>query len=182
MKYLGARASARFTGNFGGCLTRSKLLICFASLIPALASATPVVFSTFPDTSVPESISLAPDGFASFGGEFFVTDATNNTATDAPGLIQVVPASGGAPTVFSSTPLNPRSGVFLPPGFGTYGGQFAVANFAGNTVAGIDGNANLGAITVFDSTGAQNTLYSSGNFFPASLAIAPAGLVLLAAT
>jgi hypothetical protein len=146
-----------------------------AILFPLLSGAAPIVFSSFPSTSVPETISAVPAGFGNQGGNYFVLDATTNTVTDATGIIQSVPSGGGAPTDFATTPLNPRNGLFLPNDFGGIGGDFAVANFAGNAPAGIDPVANFGAVTLFNSSGTASTLYSANNFQPVSLAIAPSG-------
>jgi hypothetical protein len=92
------------------------------------AWADPIVFSSGLET--PESISQAPPGFGSYGGQYFVPDIGAPPTGSNPNVIWVVPANGGSPTAFF-TIENPtseiiRTGMFLPPNFGSVGGQYVV--------------------------------------------------------
>ena len=159
-------------------MRRFGLLMVPLCLISTMCLAAPIIYSNFPANSLPQTIVQAPATFGAFGGTFFVADpTTSGTPADVAGNILVVPASaGGSPSTFAATPYSPRSAIFLPSNFGgAYAGNLSVANFAGNAVLGVDLAANFGAITVYDPTGAQRTLYSASNFNPVAQAIAPVG-------
>ncbi len=89
------------------------------------AGGTPVVISqgyVFPFT-----ISQAPATFGAYAGSFFIPDTTT-------GDIMVMPPGGGAPTVFQHADGLIRGGLFLPPTFGAFGGQFAQLSVITNPV------------------------------------------------
>ena len=159
-------------------MRRSGLLTVSLCLISTICMAAPIVYTNFSPTSLPQTIVQAPGTFGAFGGTFFVADPTTSGATpNVTGSILVLPANaGGSPSTFASTPYSPRSAIFLPSTFGgAYAGDLSVANFVGNAVAGVDLSTNFGALTVYDPTGAQHTLYSASNFNPVAQTIAPVG-------
>jgi hypothetical protein len=105
--------------------------------MPASATAQIQIFSTG-QYGTPETISLAPSGFGAFGGSYFIPDASTSN-------IWVVPVTGGSPTTFLTTPIEPVGdniicGMFLPSGWGSYSGQFLVASTPTVLVFDSDGN------------------------------------------
>src|SRR5262249_13198622 len=97
--------------RFLGLVTVSTVLI--SSALPASADIIP--FSQ--GLATPETISLAPAGFGSFGGSYFIPDPGKGPVFES-STIWVVPPSGGAPSVFYQTPNAPvLGGLFLPPSF-----------------------------------------------------------------
>jgi hypothetical protein len=101
--------------------------------MPRLATAQIQIFSTG-QYGTPETISRAPIGFGSFGGEYFIPDARLD-------IIWVVPATGGSPTKFADTGGIALGGLFLPSDWGDYSGKFL-----------LNGNG------AFDSNGAMTFL------------------------
>jgi hypothetical protein len=89
-------------------------------MISVFASTTQagiVVFSQ--GMSLPETITPAPTGFGSYGGQYFIADpGINGPGTST---IWVVPQTGGSPTSFQTVNDVIRAGLFLPTSFG--GGQ-----------------------------------------------------------
>lgn len=93
---------------------------------------------------VPETISLAPNGFGALGGRYIITDAALNNNWS-------VPSSGGSPTPFGTT--GAVGGLFLPTGWGGGSGKFLISSntqpsmllldSAGNAVAFDPLNANF---------------------------------------
>jgi hypothetical protein len=114
------------------------------------------IFST--GMKVPESISLAPDGFGSLGGSYLIPDFVGNTIWD-------VPNAGGAPSVFASdTSSRFLGGLFLPTGWGASSGKYMAVgetNGAGN-------------VRFFDASGNFNDMVAPVTQLT-SPAIAPAG-------
>ena len=104
------------------CLRGAAFLAC---LLFATHAFPITIFSGDPRYGTPETISLAPDGFGAFGGNYFIPDAGAGL-----GQIWYVPATGGAPNPFLGVPLTdqPRGGLFLPAGWGADSGNFLVAS------------------------------------------------------
>jgi hypothetical protein len=76
------------------------------------------IFST--GMTVPESISEAPIGFGTRGGNYLIPDARVNTVWE-------VPHVGGAPSVFVNDPNRTfLGGLFLPAGWGGNSGNYLV--------------------------------------------------------
>jgi hypothetical protein len=99
------------------------------------------IFSAGMDT--PETISEAPDEFGAFGGHLFVPDPGPAPIIAGNSKVWRIAPEGGPPSLFAALPqglgLGFRGGMFLPPDFGSVGGQYIV-----NGVRGI---------TAFDATG-----------------------------
>ncbi|HQR45141.1 MAG TPA: hypothetical protein PLB02_02655 [Thermoanaerobaculia bacterium] len=114
--------------------------------VPAAAQIQVFSASSGPGQYVtPETISVAPAGFGSHGGSYFIPDAST-------GNVWVVPAAGGAPVAFLNYPVPPVGssivgGLFLPAGWGDLSGRFVVAS---ETDAG-----QPEALLAFDGAGAQ---------------------------
>ena len=109
-------------------------LILIHAAMPPLASAQIQIFSSG-QYSTPESISLVPNGFGTFGGSYFITDV-------GVANFWVLPNAGGPPVPFAAAPA--RGGVFLPPGWGVHSGKFLITS----TPLGVyDSSGNM---TVFD--------------------------------
>src|SRR5664279_5614464 len=117
------------------CSFWSVALILSVLSFAGIAHAGLVVFGT--GLSLPESISLVPAGFGTYGGDFFIPDpGINNVGL---GNIDYLPPTGGAATVFVTIPgtaVRPLGGIFLPSNFGSWGGQyFAVGGSANGAIA-----------------------------------------------
>jgi hypothetical protein len=117
----------------------------------------------------PETISQAPAGFGSYGGQYFVPDAalvvTGNPATSN---IWAIPTAGGAPAIFANNPGSGMlGGTFLPStaSWEALGGRFVTAGYQGN---------GGGVIYTYDSSGTPTPLYLSDTGFGVP-AIAPDG-------
>lgn len=89
---------------------------------PALADI--LIFSTCKPPAVcpsggygvPETISVAPSGFGSFVGDYFIPDAN--------GKIWRLPQGGGSPVLFAD--VYGLGALFLPTGWGTFSGELLV--------------------------------------------------------
>src|SRR5580658_5374509 len=93
--------------------SRILLPLCaLAALISAVPGKAQIsIFSS--GYLTPETISLAPNSFGSYGGEFFITDGGRATVSQS--KIYTVPSTGGAPTTFASNlPGLALGGLFLP--------------------------------------------------------------------
>jgi hypothetical protein len=131
--------------------------LTFVALLLANLSATAradiLTFSTGEVT--PETISQAPAGFGSFGGSYFVTDIGAPPTGSQPNTIWVVPAAGGAPSVFTQfvgTGADAfRGGLFLPSSFGSFGGDFVVGG--STSIRAYAPNATFGVLADSTSTG-----------------------------
>jgi hypothetical protein len=131
------------------------VLMSFAvSVAPARGGLT--VFSS--GMKIPETVSQAPDGFGSLGGEYLIPDSRANT-------IWLVPHDGGAPTVFATDP-SPRipGGIFLPSGWGDNSGKY-LSVFEGTPSDGL---------RIYDSSG-TSTDFATGGSQLTTPGIAPAG-------
>jgi hypothetical protein len=128
--------------------------------------ATPIVFSS--GLNLPENITVAPAGFGSFGGSYFIPDP--GTSLAGPNVIRVVPAGGGAPTVFATldTSVPVQNGIFLPSSYGAFGGQYLI----GTTFQGSATGAVLDAIS---SSGTVTLIGNEPNLAFGVPVIAPAG-------
>jgi hypothetical protein len=87
------------------------------------------IFAVGMDT--PETISVAPDGFGDFGGQLFVPDpgpAGPEGPVAGDSKVWTIDPQGGPVSFFSALPeglgLGFRGGMFLPPDFGPFGGQY----------------------------------------------------------
>ena len=132
-------------------------------LMAGAVCAAPVIISS--GYVFPFSISEAPSTFGSYGGSFFITDTTT-------GNIMIMPPGGGAPTVFQHGDGLIRGGLFLPPSFGTSGGQYALLSVIPNPA---DPTSNVGRVTTYAASGNASVL-STGPVNPTTLfdpAIAP---------
>src|ERR1700722_3315377 len=149
----------------------------FLTLITAfVASAGPVVLTSYPAGTVPETIAAVPSGFGTMSG-YLVVDPTISTAADAPSNILNV--NGGTVTTVGTNSQSLRSGIFLPTNFGTVGGDFAVAGFNGNAPVGIDGSNPNGGIYLYSANGSTlsgpTTFYNANGFSVSSILVAPSG-------
>src|SRR5215472_17954080 len=147
----------------------SVALVLTVLTFAGVAQAGLVIFGT--GFSLPESISLAPAGFGSYGGSYFIPDPGVNGL--ALGNIDYLPPTGGTATVFVTIPgqtIRPLGGLFLPSNFGSWGGQFlAVGQSAATSFA--TAIASDGTITPVASI-------AGGQFV--SPVLAPAGFGLVA--
>jgi hypothetical protein len=143
--------------------------VFLVAVLLALAAAAPCnaqiqIFSTG-QYGTPETISLVPAGFGSYGGNYFIPDARLT-------VIWVAPSLGGPPTQFPAPPIagGVRGGLFLPPGWGD-------ANAGNFLTAGL-------YVSVYDSLGSHSSFQfidpgtglpatATGNF--TSPILAPAG-------
>jgi hypothetical protein len=113
-----------------------------------IATATLTIFGT--GFSLPESISLAPAGYGTLGGNYFIPDPGIMNA--GLGLIGYLPPAGGAANFFVTLPggsENPLGGVFLPNNFGSLGGQYLVVGHdaSGAFVMTVAGNGTVTPVT-----------------------------------
>lgn len=121
-----------------GALWLVAIVFVLSSVRIAKASLT--IFGT--GFSLPESISLAPTDFGTFGGDYFIPDPGINFS----GLnnIDYLPPTGGPATVFATLPstTNPLGGVFLPSNFGSFGGQYLAVGYDVNGAFAVAVSAN----------------------------------------
>lgn len=120
---------------------------CFVAVLVLLGSrAAPAVEIISSGYVVPETISLAPADFGTYGGSYFIPDFGTRQ-------IMVMPAAFGAPSVFQTATQTTNGGRFLPAGFGTAGGKFIVV--------GRDPTTAIGQITAYDASGNATPFGSS---------------------
>ena len=127
-------------------------LLAFVMILAAMppsATAQIQIFSTG-GYGVPETISLAPSGFGTFGGSYFIPDARLAN-------IWIVPGNGGPPTAFLPAPLPTPNctigGMFFPSGWGETSGKFL--DVCGGSLKVFDSSGNM---TVLDHVGSPLTL------------------------
>jgi hypothetical protein len=135
----------------------SGALVLISLIIPvAQTRAGLAIFSSGMKT--PETISEAPAGFGTLGGQYLIPDIRSNT-------IWLVPHDGGAPSIFATDPA-PRlpGGLFLPSGWGANSGKY-LSLFSD---VGVEG------VRIYDSSGAS-TLFATGGVQLTTPEIAPAG-------
>jgi hypothetical protein len=151
-----------------------SIFLMLASAIAATAG--PIVFTTYPAGTVPETIAAVPAGFGSMSG-YLVVDPTISSTPDAPSNILNV--NGGTVTTVGTNPQSLRSGIFLPSSFGSVGGDFAVAGFNGNAPVGIDTSNPNGGIYLYSANGSSlsgpTTFYNANGFSVSSILVAPSG-------
>jgi|GEM_PF-3278972 len=97
-----------------------------------------VVFATISTVAsgmyTPESISIAPSSYGSYGGNYFIPDAGSNTLTTS-GSVWMIDKTTNSPSQFltSADPYlaqHPLGGLFLPnTGWGNYSGQYLVSGY-----------------------------------------------------
>lgn len=140
-------------GRKSCCLFISGIVL---AALPVIAQADSVsVFSS--GYTTPESITLVPAGFGTVGGNLIVPDSGANA-------LYVMPASGGAPVLFSSG-VTGNGGVFLPSDFGSLGGDFLVTGeTAGSGIVAVNGLGGQTTVPIPSSDGITG-----------GAAIAPAG-------
>ena len=103
---------------------------------------------------VPESISVAPEGFGRFGGNFFIPDPGPPPSEPEDGILWTLPSDGGRPQRFASgldaaaeNPISIESGylggMFLPEDFGEFGGSYIVTSFGGISAFDPSGRSEL---------------------------------------
>ncbi len=111
--------------------------------------------------SLPESISLVPAGYGTYGGDYFIPDpGINNIGL---GNIGYLPPTGGVASVFVTIPgttVRPLGGVFLPSNFGSWGGQYLT----------VGGSANGAFVAAVASDG---TVTPVGVFIPGTQLVTP---------
>lgn len=142
----------------------SVALIVSVLSFAGVAQAGLVVFGT--GFSLPESISLVPTGYGSFGGDYFIPDP--GIGGLGLGNIDYLPPTGGTATVFVTIPgqtVRPLGGLFLPSSFGSWGGQFLAVGQSGPT--------SFAAAIASDGTITPVTSITGGQFV--SPVLAPAG-------
>lgn len=144
-------------------------LAALAATAPPAAAGPVTVFSGSPLYRTPETISPAPDGFGTFGGQYFVPDF-NRGLPD--GQLWVVPQAGGPPTSFATIPgINARGGLFLPGvGWGAASGHFLAAGpvYTGGVESGVS------RLVTFAPDGTPGVFLEADGSF-AQPRIAPAG-------
>ena len=121
----------------------SVALILSVLSFAGVAQASLVVFGT--GFSLPESISLAPAGFGSYGGNYFIPDP--GIGSIGLGNINYLPPAGGTATVFATIPgttVRLLGGMFLPSNFGSWGGQYLAV--------GSNANGSFAAAVASDGT------------------------------
>lgn len=131
-------------------------VLCLLSHMVATAQADIQIISS--GQYVPETISLVPQGFGSYSGQYFIPDP--DLIDPGVSRIWAMPANGGPTPVFADSQslglgYNPdwRGGMFLPSGYGPFGGQFMVTENTG--------------LRVFDSQGVSQVWVDSvGNPLP----------------
>lgn len=113
-------------------------LIMVLATMPPPATAEIHIFSSGL-YGTPETISLAPSGFGTFGGGYyFIPDGVL-------GQIWVVPITGGPPTPFLASPGGygfTVGGLFLPSNWGANAGKFLTAGFTGMLIFDSSGNVS----------------------------------------
>jgi hypothetical protein len=110
----------------------------------------------------PENISIAPDGFGGYGGDYFIPDAGNISIPNS-GSVWVIDKTTGSASQFvtSSTPelaRHPLGGLFLPEGWGNNSGKYLVSGYNDAIDPNIEDITNPdryrhGYISTFDSDG-----------------------------
>lgn len=106
-----------------------------ALLLPAPAPAL-TIFSA--GMLTPETISQVPAGFDNLAGAYLVPDATRNSPDPSLHTVWVVPAGGGAPTVFTSGHTDSfLAGLFLPANWGEHAGMYLVVGRDATLLNGI---------------------------------------------
>ncbi|HEX6985928.1 MAG TPA: PEP-CTERM sorting domain-containing protein [Planctomycetaceae bacterium] len=144
---------------------------------PAAAQSTVTTFSASepPDRvyRTPETISQAPDGFGTFGGQYFIPDFNRGLPN---GDIWVVPESGGPPSSFAKIPvINARGGLFLPStGWGEHSGRFLVDGPMLEVTTGGIAESGESRIYTYGPDGTPNLFLSTAGSF-AQPRIAPTG-------
>jgi hypothetical protein len=124
----------------------ATLVIALGLSVPAAAQIQVFSGSSSQNQYItPETISVAPNDFGTWGGSYFIPDAST-------GNIWVVPAAGGSPTPFLAYPIPPVGssivgGLFLPAGWG---------DFSGKLIVSCESDAGLPySLLAFDGAGAQ---------------------------
>ncbi len=143
----------------------SVALVLLVFSFAGVAQAGLVVFGT--GFSLPESISLVPAGYGTFGGNYFIPDP--GIGSLGLGNIDYLPPTGGTATVFvtipGQTPVRPLGGIFLPSNFGAWGGQYLAV--------GQNGSQALAVAIASDGTVTPVTSQPSTQFV--SPVLAPSG-------
>jgi hypothetical protein len=100
--------------------------------------------------SVPETISPAPAGFGSFGGQYLVPDPGlfGSTGTST---IWTIPQDGGSPTPFLTVNDLVLGGIFLPASFGQYAGNYLMGG--GTELYALDSSPNISVVADVTNTG-----------------------------
>jgi hypothetical protein len=131
----------------------SRTLICGVALISVLASPAKAQLTVFSSGgySLPETISQAPSGFGSYGGDYFIPDPTQNFSSTTTGTIWMVPQTGGPPTSFQTIQDQILGGTFLPSSFGQYGGDYLIT---GDTkIYAMNAGGNISVVADATSSG-----------------------------
>ena len=131
-----------------GALWLVAIIFVLSSVRIAKASLT--IFGT--GFSLPENITVAPTGFGTFGGDYFIPDPGINFL--GLGNIDYLPPIGGTATVFVAIPgglTDPLGGLFLPNSFGSFAGQYlAVGSDAnGSSAVAVAANGTATPVTNF---------------------------------
>lgn len=122
----------------------AKSILALAALLPITLHGGLIVFAT--GLSLPEDLIVAPGGFSTFGGQYFIPDPAKNFA--GPNNVYTVAANGGAATTFVTMPSgqSPVGDLFLT-GAGTLSGQLLVSggNFGRTTgfIAVVNSSGNI---------------------------------------
>ena len=147
------RVQEKTVSLFGGLLRALPTIVVSLLLLGQVASAdiTPLASGML----TPESISIAPSGFGSYQGDYFIPDAGRITIPDSGAVWRVTPggsASKFATGMASGLPNHPLGGLFLPSsGWGSASGKFLVAGYTEGTYSG-DGK-QYSYLASFDSSG-----------------------------
>lgn len=155
-------------------LCQLGMVLTCALIMVMNRSAGAVTVLSSSDFVTPETISQAPTGFGSLGGDFLVPDAAGNSTNVATHIVWEVPSGGGTPTAFASAlDTTLESGLFLPANYGTNAGNYATLGWFANATQTVF----TGKMYVYNSSGTP-TLFAqaSGDFTNAFTfsAIAPA--------
>jgi hypothetical protein len=105
---------------------------------------------------VPETISLVPQGFGAYEGDYLVPDPGYDRGDDS--KIWVVPANGGAPNVLATIPIfeggtGTRGGIFLPSNFGSHAGAYLTSVVEYEHVSDFQVQQRLTRFVTVDSSG-----------------------------
>lgn len=149
-------------------------ILFIAALFGVISTAHADSVSTFSTGfNVPETISIAPATFGAYSGEFIVSDAASNSASNTGG-VYAVPITGGSPTLISSiSSVGFVGGTFAPTSYGSLSGSYIAAGELNGP-----NNSTNAALYSIASSGSPTLLYqdTSGNNEQADGPIvAPAG-------
>jgi hypothetical protein len=141
--------------------------LALAALLAPSASAQGFqVFSS--GFTTPETISTVPSGFGNVTPGSFLVPNVVSAAGAGSSVIEVVPPTGGSPVPFTNTlGFAATGGLFLPSGYGSFGGQYLVTGF--------NASDSTARYSILNSSGTATLSAQPSTFSLTTPALAPSG-------